>query len=51
MIARALGVSRLEAAAMCMSVWEWAQDNDTVDRITATTDSNGQRTAITLDVG
>ena len=25
-ISRALGVSRLEAAAMCMSVWEWAQD-------------------------
>ena len=25
-IARVLGVSRREAAAMCMEVWEWAQD-------------------------
>ena len=26
MIAKALNVSRREAAAMCMEVWEWAQD-------------------------
>ena len=25
-IARVLGVSRREAAAMCMEVWEWAQE-------------------------
>jgi hypothetical protein len=25
-IARSIGVSRREAAAMCMEVWEWAQE-------------------------
>ena len=29
MIARKMGVSRREAAAMCMEVWEWASDQST----------------------
>ena len=33
-ISRSLGVSRREAAAMCMEVWEWAQDQ-TLDGLIA----------------